>query len=40
MRETRARFVKDYVLFIEGANFFFLCTGFDWQCSGSRREME
>lgn len=24
MRETRARFVKDYVLFIEGASFFFL----------------
>lgn len=24
MRETRARFVKDYVLFIEGASFFSL----------------
>lgn len=23
MRETRARFVKDYVLFIEGASLFF-----------------
>lgn len=39
MREMRARFVKDYVLFIEGASFF-LCNGYDWQSSGFLREMQ
>lgn len=37
MREMKARFVKDYVLFIEGASFFFLCNASDWQSSSSLR---
>lgn len=37
MREMRTRFVKDYVLFIEGASFFFLCNASDWQSSSSLR---